>query len=438
MSKALTVFVAEYGRAVRTKAFLVGVLLTPLLFGGGAIAVAVSESSKDVRERQFAVIDRSEVLLPEIAGWLEQRNANEIMQDGEQVAGRWTLLPAEPPADGSRLDLHLSKRVEDGELLGFLVIGKDLPSAEGGDDQALSWHTTSPTYDDLSDWLEWNLNDHLRRQRLGGAGIDAELAGRLSRRENVAVLGPMKLDAQGLVKEDTELGQMAKVMVPVVLLVFMFMLVMMSTPALLNNVLEEKMQKIVEVLVSSVSPFDLLLGKLLAAVGVSLSLAVIYLGGGLVFLHTMDGIPTPILDAVTPAMLGWFVLLLLLSLTICGSIFSALGAACSEIQDAQTLMTPAMIVLVVPMMFLGPLIKSPDGVLARVLTFIPPITPSVLFFRLNAPPGVGALEAVLALALCLVFAFFAVKGAAKVFRIGVLSQGQAPSYRKLLSWMLSD
>jgi len=214
--------------------------------------------------------------------------------------------------------------------------------------------------------------------------------------------------------------------------------VMMSTPALLNNVLEEKMQKIAEVLVSSVTPFELLAGKLLSAALVSLSLAVVYLGGALVFLNTVDGIPPQILAAVTPGLIGWFVLFLLLALVIDGSVFSALGAACSEIQDAQTLMMPAMIILVMPMMVLGVLIKSPDGTLAHVLTYIPPITPVVLFLRINVPPGVAAWEIVLALALCGAFTWGCVVAAGKIFRIGVLSQGQAPSYRKLLGWLMSD
>jgi ABC-2 type transport system permease protein len=437
MNKIMVVTWAEYLRAVRSKAFLIGVLVTPLLFGAGIIAMSIAEASKDVRERQFSVLDGTGELLPLIEQRLAERNGS-LMEDGEQTRARWTLQP--PPGelpDGERLDLALSQRIEEGELFGFLKIGAGLMEPEGGD-RTLVWHTATPTSDDLPDWLEGQLNSVLRHERLSRAGIDASLAGRLSKYESVSTLGPVTLDASGEVEEDSEFDQIARVIVPVALVVIMFMLVMMSTPALMNNVLEEKMQKIAEVLVSSVTPFELLMGKLFSAVAMSLTLALIYVGGALIFLNSLDSIPPQILAAVTPGLLGWFLVFLLLSLIIDGAIFSALGAACSELQDAQTLMMPAMIVIIAPMMFLGPLIQAPDSTLARVLTFIPPVAPVVLFLRINVPPGAELWEVLLALGLCVVFTWYCVKAAGKIFRIGVLSQGQAPSYRKLVGWLFSD
>ena len=438
MSKILIVMKAEYLRAVRTKAFLIGVLLTPILFGAGGVMFAVAEHSTDLRERHFAVIDGTGELMPTIEARLAEHNAGLVDETGEVVRARWTLSPLPEVGPDERVDVSLSDQVDRGELLGFLEVGADLFSTEPGGDRAFAWHTESPTFDDVSDWLEYQINQVLHGQRLSAAGIDAELASRLTKWEKVQTLGLVEVDDSGAVKADSEFDQIARVAVPAALVVLLFMLVMMSTPALMNNVLEEKMQKIAEVLVSSVTPFELLAGKLLSAALVSLSLATVYLGGALVFLNTIEGIPPQFLAAVTPSLIGWFLLFLLLALIIDGSIFSALGAACSEIQDTQTLMMPAMIVLVMPMMVLGLLIKSPDGTVARILTFIPPITPVVLFLRINVPPGAELWEIIVALLLCGVFTWFCVKAAGKIFRIGVLSQGQAPSYRKLLSWLMSD
>jgi len=96
------------------------------------------------------------------------------------------------------------------------------------------------------------------------------------------VMGLAKVDEEtGEVEEAEESNPIEELAVPVGLVMLMFMLVMMSTPVLLNNVLEEKMQKIAEVLVSSVKPFDLLMGKLLSAVGVSLTLGALYGGAAM-------------------------------------------------------------------------------------------------------------------------------------------------------------
>ena len=332
----------------------------------------------------------------------------------------------------------LSRRVDDGELLGYLEVGADVYSEEGGADDGMEWHTDSPTQDDLPDWLEDVVNGELRARRFAAVDFDAALARRLNRWVRMESMGLVERDESGEIEEDTGEDQLFSIVVPAGFVMLMFMLVMMSTPALMNNVLEEKMQKIAEVLVSSVMPFDLLMGKLLSAVAVSLTLAVIYVGSLLVFLNSMEQIPTHVLEAVSPALLGSFLLFLLLALLINGSIFSALGSACSEIQDTQTLMMPVMIVLILPMMFLGPILKSPDGTIAQVLTYIPPATPVVLFLRIHVPPGCELWEILVALALCVLFTIGCVRAGAKIFRIGMLSQGQAPSFRKLLGWIVSE
>jgi len=436
MKKITTVMFTEYLRAVRTKAFLLSVLVMPLLFGGGIIAVAVAEQARDTQDRNFVVVDETGVLLSVIRTALDERNEQFIFEDGEQVDPRWVLEAYDPEASDERMDVALSDRIEEGELLGFLVIGADIVDP-GGEDRRFSWYTDTPTYDDLSDWLGRIVNTELRRLRFAAAGVDGGLVDRLSGPVYVNTLGLASVNEQGEVSEAEESNMAATVAIPVGLAMLMFMLVMMSTPALMNNVLEEKMQKIAEVLVSSVSPFGLLLGKLLSAVLVSLTLAILYVGAILLFVHNVDQVPTQIVDAISPGILAWFLFFMLMALLIYGSIFSGLGAACSEIQDAQTLMMPAMLVLIVPMMFLGPIIKSPDGMLATVLSYFPPATPIVMFLRIAMPPGAEWWEIALSSLLMVLFTLGCVLASSKIFRIGILAQGQTPSYRKLLGWLVS-
>ncbi len=436
MSKIRTVMFTEYLRAVRTKAFIIGVLLMPLMFGGGIIAMALAEQAKDTADRHFVVVDESGVLLPMLAAALDERNEQSLFEDDEQVDPRWVLEAYDPAASAERMDVALSDRIENKEILGFLVIGPDIVDPDGAD-RRLAWYTDTPTYDDLADWLGATINNELRRLRFTEAGLDGTLVDHLSARERVNTLGLASVNEQGEVSEAEESNMAATVAIPIGLAMLLFMLVMMSTPALMNNVLEEKMQKIAEVLVSSVSPFGLLLGKLLSAVLVSLTLAILYVGAILLFVHNVDQVPAAIVDAISPGVLAWFVFFMLMALLIYGSIFSALGAACSEIQDAQTLMMPAMMVLIIPMMFLGPIIKSPDGALATALSYFPPATPVVMFLRISMPPGAEWWEITVAIVVMVIFTLGCVLAASKIFRIGILSQGQTPSYRKLVGWLVS-
>src|SRR5262249_55562190 len=164
-----------------------------------------------------------------------------------------------------------------GELAGFLIIGKDVLQAPGtGDDRELLWHTDTPTYDDLPNWIRQQINELAQKHRFAGAGIDAALVEKLSERVWIRTMGLAQLTAEGTVRQAEETDEAATVWVPLGLSLLLFMLVMSTAPALLNTVLEEKMQKIAEVLVATVDPFDLLLGKLLATTGVALTLSLIY------------------------------------------------------------------------------------------------------------------------------------------------------------------
>ena len=467
MSKILSVLINEYLRAVRTKAFIIGVLVTPLLMGGGAIAMAVAENSKDLTDRHFVVVDRSEMLTETIAAAIESRNAHDIFDDeGEQEDPKWILETWDPAEHvGERSDQVLSKRVDDGELIGFLTIGADVPelapdipepTGDGpelaGDaaelaraeaelargDRELAWFTDTPTYNDLPNTLSYLVNTAVRRHRISGANMDADLVDKLSRREEITTMGLVEVDESGNVIDAKETDKIADVAVPVGLAIMLFMLVMMSTPALMNNVLEEKMQRIAEVLVSAVTPFQLLMGKLLAAALVSLTLGVIYVGGLLIFVHNASIVPPAVVEALDLGTLLLFGVFLILTLLIHGSIFAGLGAACSEIQDTQTLLMPAMLIMILPMMFLGPVIQSPDGTLAKVLSFFPPATPMIMFMRVGIPPGVDWWELPLALVLCLAFAILSVWAASRIFRVGILMQGKAPSWRQMWTWIRAE
>jgi ABC-type Na+ efflux pump permease subunit len=208
------------------------------------------------------------------------------------------------------------------------------------------------------------------------------------------------------------------------------MFVMTAAPQLMNQVLEEKMQRISEVLISAVSPFQLMLGKLLAGVGVSLTLAVIYLAA-IVWALNHWGVG----QFVPPSAYFWILVLLVFAMLTYGAIFSALGSACTELRDAQSLMMPVMIILMVPMFAWGPILESPNGTVAVALTFRPHADD--LPGARASSPGPPAWEFAAATAMCLATTIAFVWASGRIFRIGILAQSKAPSFRKLVGWVFS-
>jgi ABC-type Na+ efflux pump permease subunit len=452
MGKTWIVARSEYIRAVRAKAFIIGVILMPVFMGAGLIMAAINAAVVDVEDRRFAIVDRSGGLYELLEEKLDFRNANNAWDQEDppsQILPRFLLEPTEAGADGATVVSALADRVRSGELIGYLVIGADVIQGEpktvddeGGEahtvaDLEIAWHTETPTYNEIPSWLIRKINEWIRATRFETTGLDPQLVKYVSESFSVARKGLHGVSSTGEVTEAEESHDEIKIFIPIALTMMIYMLMLMNAPALMNNVLEEKMQKIAEVLVSSVSPFQLVLGKVISAVLVAMTLMVIYVGAALVFVHLTESVPQAVRDALSVEVLAWFTFFLFMGLVMLGSMCAALGAACSELRDAQSLMMPVILSIIVPLMFLMVVVKNPNGTISQIVSYFPTATPLLMFLRVAIPPGVAWWELVLSVVLMLTFSTFCVFAGAKIFRIGILSQGQAPSFRKILSWITS-
>ncbi|HEX5137906.1 MAG TPA: ABC transporter permease [Planctomycetota bacterium] len=418
MSKVWRVAKNEYLNLVRSKAFLVSVFLMPV-FSGGAIAVQTLLGDRvDLRDRRVAVVDGTFRLLEGLERAAKERDAAE---GGEKP--RFVL------EDATGDEAALAQRVRAGDLFAYVLIQPDI--IEGAPGAEVTYHTQNPTYDDLPRWIGNTINGEVRRIRFEEAGIDGAVVDRLSKAVPFKQYGVAEVTATGEVRKE-KLNELQTFLTPMAAMFLLFMLVMMAAPILLNTVLEEKIQRIAEILVSSVSPFELFLGKLMGTVLVSWTLFLVYVGGGL-FVAAHYGA----LSLVPFGLLGWFLFFQLLALLIFGSIFSAIGAACNEMRDAQSMMTPAMLIVMMPMFVWFVVLKSPDSPFAVAVSLFPPATPFLMLLRLAIPPGPAAWEVALACVLTAAFTLFCVWAAGKIFRIGILAQGQPPSFRRLAQWVFS-
>ena len=145
-----------------------------------------------------------------------------------------------------------------------------------------------------------------------------------------------------------------------------FMVVMATTPQLLQSVIEEKMSRISEVLLGSVSPFELMMGKLLGNVGIAMLLASLYVGGGYA-VATYFGYT----DSIPPTLLASTALFIAMAVLLYGSLYLAMGSACSELKDAQSLMMPVMLLSMMPMFFWLAVVQAPNSPLSVGLSLVP-------------------------------------------------------------------
>ena len=435
IQKVLAIARTEYLQAVCSKAFLIGILVMPILMGGGIAFQVLMRDRVDLDDRHCAIFDPSGEFWPILEAAVERRNNETIWsteEEGEPQQTRPKFILERVDEDSvERLDLALSDRVRDGELIGFALLDPSLLEAEQVE-RPFAYHTDEPTFTELPRWIEKTVNEELRNRRFATAGLDRGLVEQLNRHISLSTWGLVKERDDGTVDEAEADNKIRTFLVPVAGIALLFMLVMTTAPQLMNQVLEEKMQKISEILVSAVSPFELMLGKLLGSVAVSLTLALLYLGGVFWLTHHYE-----VSHFIPFSVYVWFLVLMVFALLMYGSLFSALGSACSELRDAQNLMMPAMVILMVPMFALGAIVESPNGSLAAGLTYFPTATPMILVFRVLALPGPTTLELIGGMLMCIGTTVALLWASAKIFRIGILSQGETPTFRQLIGWVFS-
>jgi ABC-2 type transport system permease protein len=213
-------------------------------------------------------------------------------------------------------------------------------------------------------------------------------------------------------------------------MLLVFFPVMTITPQLVNAVIEEKMSRICEVLLGSVTPFELLLGKLLGAGGVSVVIAFTY-SAGAYGAATYFGYA----DIVSVGLLAEFAVFLALAMMLFGALYLAVGSACSTLKDAQSLMMPVVLLTMIPMMMMGAIIRAPESTLAVAASLFPFSAPFVMLMRAAGNPPAPLWQVLLSIVTTSASTVGVVWAAGRIFRTGLLMYGKTPTFMDLVKWV---
>jgi ABC-2 type transport system permease protein len=425
VNKTLIVASSEFTTLTRSKAFLIGLVMMPVFIAVALGMQKMTRDATDLRDRHFAVVDPSGRWYPVLRAAADERNRSTQPR----------FLPESAADVGSTSSesarANLSDRVRRNELYAFVEIPADIVDPASAD--KLRYYSNHPADRQLPTWIESTVNRDVVNQRFRAASVDRALVARLTRRVEVSELGLYERDTRGGIKAAATVDQVRTMAIPVGMMMILLFSVMAAAPQLLNSVMEEKMSRISEVLIGSVTPFQLMMGKLLGSVAVSLLLAGVYLVGGTsVARHFGYG------DVLRPADFAWLLLFLTMAVFMFGSIFIAIGAACSDLKDAQGMMTPAMLVMMVPWMTWFSVIRAPESVMSVVLSLVPTATPFLMLLRIVLPPGPPVWQILTGVVLTAAAAVLFVYAAGKIFRTGLLMQGKAPTVGEMLRWVRAD
>jgi ABC-2 type transport system permease protein len=419
--KTLVITRREYLSRIKTKGFWIGTVALPLLMAAFMVvpSLMIATSKGSLR---LAVVDETRELAAPLREALTERLG--------KVAGPKVEIDAEllaPAADRDAQRQLLDRRVLDGELDAWLWI-----SPEGLAMDRLLYHARTTSNLLTLEVLEGTLSRVVQQARLRGAGYDVEEIGQLTREVSLQTIRVTEAGGEA----DAGLGDVA---LAVALFFILYMIIMIYGSIVLQGVMEEKSNRVIEVVVSSAHPTELMAGKLLGIAGVSLTQLGIWLGSaalltapGLVAAVTAlpEGVLLPRLSF---ALVGHVLALFILGFTLYGSFYALIGAAFNNPQEAQQMAGSAVFFLVLPVMILMPVINDPDSTLAVVTSLVPLFTPLIMLLRIviKTPP---LWQLLLAYGLTLASAAVMVWVCARVYRVGILMYGKRPSLREIWRW----
>ena len=424
--KIFIVFKSEFGRRVRSKGFILTTLLAPIvMLGLIVIPPIVGYISSKSTVRAIAVVDETGILGPRLAS----------LDDS-----RFDFVPASAPLDSLRA------AVQEGKYEGYLVLPARLMAGEG----SASYYSTEGGGLTLEANLENVLDGTIDEWRLAEQNASPEVLEIIRTGTAVRLL---QITEEGEEADATAASSVIGMIMGFVIYGAMFI----YGAYVMHGVMEEKQTRVLEVVVSSVRPFELLMGKILGIGAMGLvqmaAWAVLLIGlslsaGGIVslFLDPADfNLPAgagqeELLAAadftvpqVSPSVFVWFLLFFLGGYLLYSSIFAAVGAAVEQQQDAQGLMLPVSLLIVIPILFISVLVESPNSYLSIALSVIPFFSPILMVVRVAVTSVPFWQVALSFLLLCLTF-IGSVWVSGRIYRVGILMYGKKPTFRDLARW----
>lgn len=415
----------EYLETIKTKTFLISIILTPLLIIG--IGLINSRMEKDMRTgakpaRRVAMIDLSGEMAGEVKNAFQRYNKN-FPQRPLEITNEQAVIKA-PEKPETWIERY-KQGVLEGKLDALLVIAKDA-AGEGNTQHASQYYAKTKNINDLDtgETIRRLLNESAASLRFKHHNLSQQLVEQLNR--------PVAVESieVGAKEGGKKNSQMAMIMVPFFFMFLMFMGILGTSQGLLTNVIEEKNSRVMEVLLAAVSPYELMAGKIAGLAGVGLTLIGIW-GGASAWAADHFGIS----GVVRPELVVYFIIYFMLGFLTISALYAAVGSACNSLKEAQNLLGPLTMLVVIPMIVWMPIVQNPNGMLAVVLSFLPTTASMVMIVRLSANPEMGILQIAASMVVLAAWAVLITWAAGKIFRTGILMYGKPPSLRELLRWV---
>lgn len=435
MNKILIIISREYLSRVKKRSFLIASILGPI-FLAAIIVLPTYLALQSGDEKNILVLDKS--------GLFDDVFVNE---EGDEM--KFEVISTD-------LESAKQKLLEE-DKDGLVYIPEiDIENPEG-----YSFYSGSNPSMSIVSSIESRIDRKVEDMRLAKSGLDKSVIESFKVNTNISTFnlsksGDEKKSSSGAA---TAVGYIASFMI--------YMFVFIYGAMCMRGVIEEKNTRIVEVIVSSVKPFQLMVGKVIGIAAVGLTQFLIWI---LLTVVVLTGITAvvggdkmqeaqqanemvqaqqsqmnsgefaeafAVLDAINfPLVIGSFLFFFMGGYLLYGALFAAVGSASDTDQDSQQFMFPVTIPLIAAIVMLGAVLKDPNGSLAFWMSMIPFTSPIVMMMRV--PFGVPIWELILSMVLLVLGFIFTTWVASRIYRVGILMHGTKVNWKVLAKWFMSS
>lgn len=428
MSDILVIAKREFIERVRTKAFVIGTILGPIFMAGIMIVPALMARNL-AKSVSVTVIDAEgslRTLVEEsLAGDAEPQAASGGTPLGRRDQGT-TKFVIKPPegADIAAQREAAKQAVLKGTLDAYVVLPPDVLT-----ESKAEYYAKSVTDFEGIRAVDRAIEKAVFFKRISSAGIDPAHVAALTR--------PLDLKRLRVSDKGETEDRGVSFFLSLILVMMIYVGTLMWGQVVMTGVIEEKTNRVVEVIVSSTTPRNLLFGKLvgvggagllqfgiwiLALVGVSLA------SGSMAFLSGVD------LPEINPVLIAAFPIFFLLGFFLYASLYAAIGSAVNTIQEAQNFIFPVMLPIILAMVCWPVVMRAPDSNLSVILSLIPFMTPILMFLRMSVlmPP---VWQIALSIVLTSLTIALVIWIAARIYRVGILMYGKPPNFPEMVRWV---
>ena len=421
MQKILKIARREYIETVKTKAFIFGIIMLPIMIG--LIIFFIRRMSPEKAGPQppvkVTVNDLSGEIVDEIKASFEKHNQKNPKRQIQ-------FHQLEIQQNSEAVEEQARNKLRQGQVDVYVVLDRDV--LDGSGKIHLYTYKQKASNIDILSSIEYIFYKTVVNQRYKMQNLSQEL---LEKLRNVPIERVEIGSAEGQDRVQSKTDTVMKMMIPFFFMYLMFLGIFISGQQIISSVIEEKSSRVIEVLLSAVSPFELMAGKILGLAGTGLTLVSLWAGAAFLTARSQG-----LNIEITAQFVFYFAIYYIFGFLLVSSILAGAGSVCNTIKETQSLMMPMTMIFIIPLLSWMKVVHDPNGLMSRVFSFLPPLTPLVMVLRLSSGSEIWIGEIIASIILLAASVFVAIWAAAKIFRTGILMYGKRLSVREICRCLL--